>query len=205
VTVRLLRHLQVAQHAPDVLVGTDCDEAARDLDEIPGPDQVIAAQIVVRLRRSPGDGEAGDDSTLHPLRFVSPQHRGTDLIQPGPVLRRDTVHEPRVPGLPFANVLRVCLVEVLEKRDERVLTRLHRGRPESERHHEHSIARYEIDFARDRDVPILGTRVGVVESLAGLELLPSVGDADESDGPSEPRHRRRERQGVVLALGEQHW
>ena len=51
--------------------------------------------------------------------------------------------------MPRPDVLGVCLVEVLEQRDEGVLTGLHRGGPESERHHEGSVARYEIDFARD--------------------------------------------------------
>jgi hypothetical protein len=50
VAIRLLRHLQIAQHAPDMLMRADCDEAARDLDVIPRPDQVIAAEIVIRLR-----------------------------------------------------------------------------------------------------------------------------------------------------------
>ena len=98
----------------------------------------------------------------------------------------------------------MCLVEVFEQRDERVLTGLHRGGPESERHHERSVARHEIDFARDRDVSVLGARVGVVQPFVGVQFLPPVGDADESDGSGEPRRRRRERQGVVLAFREQH-
>ena len=87
VAIRLLRHLQVAQHAPDVLVRADGDEAARDLDEVPRPHQVIAAEIVVRLRESPRNREAGDDPAFHTLRFVCPQHGGADLIEPGSLRR----------------------------------------------------------------------------------------------------------------------
>ena len=98
----------------------------------------------------------------------------------------------------------MCLVEVFEQGDEGVLTGLHRGGPEPERHHECPVARHEIDFACDRDVSVLGARVGAVEPFVGAEFLPPVGDADESDGSGEPRRRRRERQGVVLPLREQH-
>ena len=59
------------------------------------------------------------------------------------------------------------LVEVFEQGDEGVLTGLHRGGAESERHHECPVAGYEIDFARDRDVSVLGARVGMVEPFVG--------------------------------------
>ena len=72
VTVRFLRHLQIAQHAPDVLMRPDGHETASDLDEIARPDQVIATEIVIRLGEPPRNGKAGDDSPLYPLRFVCP-------------------------------------------------------------------------------------------------------------------------------------
>src|SRR5439155_17571564 len=99
----------------------------------------IAAEVVVRLRESPRNREARDDSAFDALRFVCPQHGGADLIETRSLLWRDTVHEPRVPGSPRPDVLSLRLVEVLEQRDEGVLARLHRGRPESERHHERSV------------------------------------------------------------------
>ena len=69
-SIRFLRHLEVPHHTSDVLVSADRDEATRRFDEVARPDQVVAAQIVVRLRESPRNREARDDPTFDALGFV---------------------------------------------------------------------------------------------------------------------------------------
>ena len=133
------------------------------------------------------------------------KHRGADVIQRAFVASGGTPSTSRACQARHARTYSACVSsKSSSRRDERVLTGLHRGGTEPERHHERSVARHEIDFAGDRDVSVLGARVGAVEPFVGVQLLPSVGDADESDGSGEPRRRGRQRQGVVLALGEQH-
>ena len=79
--VRFLRHLQVSQHAPDLLVRTHRDEATGGLDEVARPHQVVAAQVVVGLGEAPRDRQAGDDAAFHAFGFVRAQHRGAGVIQ----------------------------------------------------------------------------------------------------------------------------
>ena len=143
-----LRDLQVPQHASDVLVRADGDEAAGGLDEIARPHQVIAAQVVVALGEAPRDRQAGDDAAFHALRFVRPQHRRAELIQRRSRVRRDAAFEPLRATPATADVLGLRRVEVLEQADERVLTGFHRGRTEAERQHEHAVRRCRDRFRR---------------------------------------------------------
>ena len=137
--VRFLRHLEVSQHAPDLLVRAHRDEAAGGLDEVARPHQVIAAQVVVGLGEAPRDRQAGDDPAFHALGFVRAQHRGAGVIQRASRLRWDAAFELRVPGLPGSDVFRLCAVEIFEQTDERVLARFHRRRTEAECHHERAV------------------------------------------------------------------
>jgi hypothetical protein len=203
-TVSFLRDLQIPQDAPGVLMRTDRDEAARGLDEVAGPHQVIATQVVVGLREAPRDRQTGNDPALDALRFVRAQHRGTGVVQGASRLRWDAAFERRLPGFPASDVLRSCALGILEQADQRVLARFHRGGTKAERHHERSIRCKEIDFARDGHVAVLCARVGFPQASVRPQLLPSIGKPDKPDRPGQPRGRGREREGVVLALGEQH-
>ena len=68
--VRFLRHLQISQHAPDVLVRTHRDESASGLHKVTWPHEVIAPKVVVRLGEAPWDRQAGDDPAFHAFRFM---------------------------------------------------------------------------------------------------------------------------------------
>ena len=68
--VRFLCHLEVSQHAPDVLVRAHRDEATGGLHEVSRPHQVVAAQVVVGLGEAPWDRQAGNDPAFHALGFV---------------------------------------------------------------------------------------------------------------------------------------
>ena len=144
-------------------------------------------------------------AALDALGFVRAQHRGAECDTAGV---RDfggsAASEPRVPGLPRSDVLGLRAVEILEQADERVLAGFHRRRTETERQHERAVRRREIDFAGDGDVAVLRARVGPAQSLVGLQFLPAIREADEPDRSGEPRRRGRERERVVVALGEQH-
>ena len=146
--VGFLCDLEVSQHAPDMLVRAHRDKAAGGLHEVSGPHQVIAAQVVVRLREAPRDRQAGDDPAFHPFGFVRAQHRGTGVIQRASCLRWYAAFELRVPGLPGSDVLLLCAVEVFEQADERVLPGFHRRRAETKRHHKRAVAMTRDRFRR---------------------------------------------------------
>ena len=137
--VGFLRHLEVSQDAPDMLVSTHRDEATGGLHEVARPHQVVAAQVVVRLGEAPRDRQAGDDPAFHALGFVRAQHRGAGVIQRASRLRWYASFEPRVPGLPRSDVCGLYVVEVFEQTNERVLTRFHRRGTETESHHERAV------------------------------------------------------------------
>ena len=137
--VGFLRHLEVSQYAPDMLVGTHRDEAAGGLDEVARPHQVVTTKVVVGLGEAPRNRQAGDDPAFHALGFVRAQHRGAGVIQRTSRLRWYAAFEPRVPGFPRSDVCRLCLVEIFEEANERVLTRFHRRGTETEGHHERAV------------------------------------------------------------------
>src|SRR5437016_1185798 len=111
--------------------------------------------------------------------------------------------QPLVPASPRSNVLRVRFIEVFEETDERMLTRFHRGWTEAEREDECSVGRLQINFASDRDIAVLRPGVCAVEPLVGVQLLPSVREAHESDRTREPRRCGSERECVMISFGEQ--
>ena len=111
------------------------------------------------------------------------------MIQVRSLVRRNAAREPGVPRSPGTDVLGMGFVEILQQRDEGVLTGLHGGGPEPEGHLEHPVARHQIDFARDGDVPVLGAGIGLVQAPVGLQFLPSIGNPDEPHRSGEPRGR----------------
>jgi len=194
VPVGLLSHMEIAQHAPDVFMRANRDEAPGRFHEVSWPHEVITAQIVVGLGEPPGDRKAGDDPAFDTLGFVRSHECGTDPIEPALVFRRYLAVEPCMPGVPASDIRALHVVEVLQQADQRVLTGFHGRRAETKGQDERAIRGREVDFSRNRDVPVLGARVDLIQPLVGMQVLPPVGDADESDGSGEPGSSARERQ-----------
>ena len=61
-SVAFLCRLEIVENRFGAGYATRREQAARCLNEVAGPNQMIPAEIVVSLRRTPGDGEAGDNS-----------------------------------------------------------------------------------------------------------------------------------------------
>ena len=174
VPVGLLSHLEIAQDAPDVFVRANRDEAPGRFHEVSWPHEVITAQIVVGFGEPPGDREARDDPAFDTLGFVRSHECGTDLIEPALVFRGYLAVEPCVPGLPASDVRGLYIVKTLQQTDQGVLTGFHGRRAETQGHDERAVRGHEIDLSRDRDVPVLGARVDLIQSLVGMQVLPPV-------------------------------
>ena len=162
-------------------------------DEIPRPDEVIAAQVVVALREAPRNGQAGDHAALDAFRFMCAQHRRTQVIQRAVRRLRVTCRPRAIVCQAFQALTYSALrrVEVLHETDERVLTGFHRRGTEAEGEHERTVRRAEIDFAGDGDVAVLGALVGPDQPLVGAQLLPPIREPDEPGRSGEPRRRAR--------------
>src|SRR5260221_13123006 len=81
VSVGFLCCLKVMQHAESVVVSTRCQQSTSALNQIAGPDKVIAAQIFVTLVETPGNGEAGDDSAEEVFGFMRAHDRHAGPVQ----------------------------------------------------------------------------------------------------------------------------
>ncbi len=81
VPVGFLRDREVAKHPLDVVARTGGEQAARALDEITRPHEVIAAEVAVALGEAPRDREAGDDAAGESLRLVRTQDGGGHAVQ----------------------------------------------------------------------------------------------------------------------------
>ena len=60
VAVGLLDGAQIGEDRQRVVGGAGGEEAARGLDQVARPDQMVAAEVVVALAEAPGDRQAGD-------------------------------------------------------------------------------------------------------------------------------------------------
>ena len=182
-----LGHLQVPQHPPDLLVRTNGDQATRRLDEVAGPHQVIAAQIVIRFGESPRNRQAGDDAAFHAFGLVRAHDCGAGVVQRRPFLGRNAPSELRMPLRPPADVRVSGSVEVLEQADKGMLPGLHRGGTEPQCHHERTVRRLKVDLAGQGHVAVHCARVVLLQAFVRLQLLPAVREADEADRSREPR------------------
>ena len=205
VAVGLLSHHQVAPHPPGVAVRADCEESARGFHEVARPHHVIAAEIVVSLVEPPRNRQAGDDPAAKRLRLVDAEHGRAEFDQrAGGRIQARRRLPLAVPSLPHADVLAGDVLKAGDQAVDRALRRLRGGAPETQRQHERAVAGREIDLAGHRDVAVLGSLVGLDDAAARFELLPAVREPDEANRSGQPRRRTRQRQGVAVALGEQH-
>ena len=131
--VGFLRDLQVPQHASRLVARADGQKARPSFDEIPRPDEVISAKVVVAFGEAPRNRQAGDHAALEAFRFMCAQDGGTQVIQRAARrFPRRTGLKRFVPGLPGSDVLRLRRVEVFHETDECVLTGFHRCGTEAE-------------------------------------------------------------------------
>ena len=66
-TVRFLGDLQVIQHPAGIAMRPGSQQPARRFHQVARPGQVIAAQVIISLGKTPRDGETGDQRTREPF------------------------------------------------------------------------------------------------------------------------------------------
>ena len=195
---------QVAQHPQAFLPGARGQQAAGALHEIPGPDQVVAAQVPVALGEAPGDGEAGDDPAGNVRGLVGAQDGGGGAVQ---VARRGQRapqgQQAGLPGFPAAAVGRGRLVEVPEAHGG-AMGRFAEGSPEPQGQDEAPARGHQIDFPGEGDVAVLRPVVLPRQPLVQVQVGPAVGDAHEAGGAPGPGRGAGQRQGHAVPFGEQH-
>src|SRR5438105_4040791 len=82
------------------------NHAARGLDEVARPDEMVAAQVLVAFGEAPGDRQAGDVAAGERPRLVRAQHRGADTVGIRPAAARSSIQRKKraLPGTPAGDV-----------------------------------------------------------------------------------------------------
>ena len=203
VAIGVLRDLQEAQDAPRVVLGAGRQETAGGLDEVAGPDEVIAAQVVIALVEAPGDREAGDYAAAKVLGFVDAQHGGAEVNQRMNSVRRCRRRSRTMPSIPIVQILRPGAVKASEEARQGVLTG-RSGRCTKAQSEDELGRRPEVDLPRQRHVAVRRPLVRRLQPPVGPQHLPSIGEPDEARRASAPRRGAGQRQRVAVALREQH-
>ena len=202
--IRFLCGFEVAEHAERIVLGSGGQETAGDLYQIARPHQVIAAEIFVSLIKSPGDGEAGDDASDKFLGLVGPQHAGADAVEI--VLSRGLIQfqQTVLPVLPMPHVMLAEFIVGLTQAGPHLLAGFRPDAPETQRQHEFSRARLQINLAGKSDVAIHGA--GVVPGQAEIagKILPAIGIAGKAHRRLLPGSGAAKCQSRVVAVGEKH-
>src|SRR5438876_433821 len=186
-------------------MGAGSQQGARGLDQIAGPDEVIAADVVVALGKTPGDGEARDDATPKPLGLVGAQGRRADPVEVARTLRPCVEREQRLlPAPPAVEVLVTGRLKVAAQTCQRLVAGFERGCAEPEGQQKRAAGDLEVHLGGKGSVAVLSPRVLPGHPPVRGEVLPAVGDADEPGRALRPRHRACESECTRAAFGEEH-
>ena len=79
-SVGFLRSFEIMQHAKRIVVRSGGQQSASVLDQVAGPDQVVAAQVLVTLVEAPWDGKTGNDSAEKILGLMGAQNGGAGPV-----------------------------------------------------------------------------------------------------------------------------
>src|ERR1043165_9815646 len=77
--------------AVGIIVPTGCQQPAGCFDEVPGPDEMIATQVIISSGETPGDGKTGNDTAQKTFGLVGAHHCRADAIQVTDILLLELV------------------------------------------------------------------------------------------------------------------
>ena len=155
---------------------TYCQHAARRFHHIARPDKVVTAQVIVALAESPGDREAGDETTRRRFGFVSTQNSNANPGQIAAPLSTLLQRGVRLhPLLPAVDIVLLCFVKAVAHAGDYIACRRLRIAAKAERQNEISLQFAQIDSARQGHVAVFRPRVLPSHLLVRLEVVPAVG------------------------------
>ena len=205
--VAVLGGPEIAEDAERVGLRPRRQQAAGDLHQVAGPDDVVADRpdLLVGPRLAPGGREAGDDGPGEALVLVGPEDRGAgaeEVAAARPVqLRRG---QGPLPVPPLAGVFLPDRVEVVQQAGPGAVPGLGGGGPEAQGLDEHAARGDEVHLADQGHVAVLGPLVGPDQPAVASEVAQAVGPADEAGGGVRPGDRACQGQDVARPLGEEH-
>src|SRR3954453_22622489 len=157
-SVAFLCRLEIVENRFGAGFATRREQPARCLNEVAGPNQMIPAEIVVSLRRTPGDGEAGDNSAGRIVAMAG-QNGGAHAITIQTVVIAGLIegHKGLLPFLPLGTIA----LQHPGKSPLQAQKRSQRGRFRKDAKPDcqdgASAAGAEIKRARECDVALFGT------------------------------------------------
>jgi hypothetical protein len=173
--VGLLHGDQIIQDRLGMGAASRGEEPAGDLHEVARPHQMIAAQIVVALRRTPGDGKASDDRSRGGVAMGGQYGRANAIvIELHRIRRRVERQQALLPLAPAAIKTVPDRLYALLDADERAERRLFRLSAETDRKQRAAVAFTQIERAGKRDVSVDRTHVLGFHAFTARQRLPAI-------------------------------
>src|SRR6266571_5201550 len=125
------------------------------MGKVPGPDQMVSAEIIVAFAESPGYREAGDHGARIGFLFMRPQNRVTNAVE----VEAGLVGPTNVNGLgiwfqPALDECSLYAVKVFEQGVSGLLSRLFWRPSEGEGRDRLSVTLYQVKFGSQCSIPI---------------------------------------------------
>ncbi len=165
---------------------------------------MIPAQVLVSLVEAPGNGQAGNHAAEKVLGFVGTEDGGAGAIEIVLAAGLVEFQETTLPVLPMPDVIAAEFLVRFEQAGTDLLPGLGPDAAKTQRQHELSVACSEINFAGESDVSVF--RTGVLPRHLEIigEILPAVGEPDETRRPLQPGSSAAEGQGAIPMFGKEH-
>ncbi len=205
-TVGLLDGAQVVDDFSCLDFRAGGEQAARRLDQVARPDEVVAAQVFVAFGEPPWYRQTRDVAACKGACLVCAQHRCAHAIGVGALGRYVGVegHQRILPRAPPRDVFGERVVDALAQARAHAKRCFGRGAPETQREDETAAARLQVHFPGERDVTVARDVVTPTQLEMPGQILPAVRKSHVTDAAREERRRAADCERRAAAFGEQH-
>src|SRR5947208_6114500 len=204
-TVLLLGRHEVEESLSRVFSVSGVDEPSGCLRQVPRPDQVVSAQVVVALGETPWNRETGD----HRARVRFFLVRSEDCIAyavevEARLVGLSKIHALRLDLFPSVNKRPLDPIEVLQQGIPGLLSRLVRRSSESNSGYTLAIIARQVELCGQSNVSVRRRGIFPCHLLVGTNILPTIADTNVSTAHLPERDRTSKGEGDSFSLRKKH-
>src|SRR5438874_9689357 len=180
-TVLLLGRHEVEESLSRVFSVSGGDEPSGCLRQVPRPDQVVSAQVVVALGETPWNRETGDHCARVRFFLVRSEDCVADAVEvEARLVGLSKIHALRLDLFPSVNKRPLDPIEVFQQGNPGLLSRLVRRSSESNSGYTLAIIARQVEFCGQSNISIRGRRIFPSHLLVATNILTTIADTNVS-------------------------
>src|SRR5438132_12058130 len=204
-TILLLGRHEVEESLSRVFSVSGGDEPSGCLRQVPRPDQVVSAQVVVALGETPWYGEASDYRPWVGFFFVCPEDCIAYAVEvEARLVGLSKIHALRLDLFPSINKRPLDPIEVLQQGIPGLLSHLVRRSSESNSGYTLAIIARQVEFCGQSNVSVRRCGIFPCHLLVGTDILPTIADTNVSTAHPPERGRTSKGKGDSFSLRKKH-